>query len=107
MLMGITDVSQQSSRDGLFAKAWCPTHSSSTARARAGAGKMEWFAGDHGSKACISEDCAERRPRRAHDRRTEVQRGRASGQKQQEPREHGETQNLGNDPEEDARGGLI
>ena len=69
MLMGITDVSQQSSRDGLFAKAWCPTHSSSTARARAGAGKREWFAGDHGSQAriksseaCVPGDSAESTP---------------------------------------------
>jgi hypothetical protein len=58
MLMGITYVSQQSSRDGMFAKAWGPTHSSSTARARAGAGKREWFAGDHGSQARIKSSQA-------------------------------------------------
>ena len=69
MLMGITYSSQQSSRDGLLAKAWCPTHSSSTARARAGAGKREWFAGDHGSQAriksseaCVPGDSAESTP---------------------------------------------
>ena len=69
MLMGITYASQQSSRDGLFAKAWCPTHRSSTALALAGAGKREWFAGDHGSQArtkssqaCIPGDSAESTP---------------------------------------------
>eukprot|EP00964_Phaeocystis_antarctica_P127459 scaffold91117_cov63-Phaeocystis_antarctica.AAC.5 len=51
MLIGITYSRQQSSRGPLFAKAWCPTHSSSTARARAGAGNREWLAGDHGSQA--------------------------------------------------------
>ena len=36
---------------------------------------------------------AERRPRRAHDRRTKVQRGRASGQQQDEPGHFSETEN--------------
>ena len=62
MLMGITYSSQQSSRDGLLAKAWCPTHSSSTARARAGAGKRKWFARAHCSQASIPGDSAESTP---------------------------------------------